>query len=185
MNCSKCGTTLQPGDKFCGGCGAPATLFCTSCGAQVAAGASFCPSCGKSVGGGIARAASNAAAAANKNMPAGETVIMDTGTFPISFQKSLMSSINGKLSLTQHYLVFKASALQGVGGVATMGLLIPNPVEAGKAGKHFSIPLNTITSVERGMVHITVEANGQKYKFGAMTKTDKWEEAINQARSQV
>ena len=186
MNCSKCGSPVQPGDKFCASCGtAVSAPYCPSCGSQVTAGASFCPNCGKSMRAGQnPQAAYAPPAPANKNVPAGESVIMDTGTFPISYVKSLMSSINGKLFLTQNYLVFKASALQGVGGVSSGALFIPNPKDAAKSKEHFSIGLNTITAVERGAVHITVTSSGQKYKFGAMTKTKEWEEAINRARGQ-
>ncbi len=188
MNCSKCGSIVQAGDKFCASCGAPVSSpYCPSCGSQVTAGAGFCPNCGKSLRGAPApqpQYAPPAAGPTNKNVPAGESVIMDTGTFPISYVKSLMSSINGKLFLTNNYLVFKASALQGVGGVSSGSLFIPNPKDAAKSKDHFSIALNTITAVERGAVHITVTSDGQKYKFGAMTKTKEWEEAINRARGQ-
>ena len=54
--CASCGTALQPHQKFCPNCGAPApspppvgtpeTKFCTSCGAKIPAGAGFCGSCG-------------------------------------------------------------------------------------------------------------------------------------------
>jgi len=54
--CASCGTMLQPHQKFCPNCGAPApspppvaapeTKFCTSCGAKLPAGAGFCGSCG-------------------------------------------------------------------------------------------------------------------------------------------
>ena len=188
MNCTKCGATLQAGDKFCSGCGSPAgTQFCPSCGKQVTTGASFCANCGKSLQGGDSpQVAPAAKASGDKNIPAGETVIMDTGTFPISYAKSMMSAINGKLSLTHHYLVFKASALQGVGGIApTAGLFIPNPAEAGKAKTHFSIRLAEITSIESGWSHVTVVTTTGKYKFGAMLKTKEWVEAINNARAQA
>ena len=188
MNCSKCGTTVQSGDKFCSSCGAPVanTLFCPGCGSQVIPGASFCANCGKSLQGAAPASGSAQAkaapAAASKNMPAGESVIMDTGTFPVAYVKNMMSSINGKLSLTNNYLVFKAGHLQGIGGVSAGGLFIPNPADANKSKEHFSIPLSTITAVEKGWSHITVTSGGQKYKFGGMTKTGEWEQAINNAK---
>lgn len=56
MTCASCGTTLQPNQKFCPSCGAPApappqssmadSKFCTSCGAKLPAGATFCGKCG-------------------------------------------------------------------------------------------------------------------------------------------
>jgi hypothetical protein len=107
---------------------------------------------------------------------------MDTGTFPVAYVKSMMSSINGKLSLTNNYLVFKAGHLQGIGGASIGGLFIPNPAEINKSKEHFSIPLASITAVEKGWSHITVTSGSQKYKFGGMTKTGEWEQAINNAR---
>jgi len=108
---------------------------------------------------------------------------MDTGAFPIAYIKNIMSSINGKLTLTNNYLVFKAGHLQGVGGMSSGGLFIPNPVDIKKSQEHFSIPLAGITAVEKGWSHITVTTGGQKFKFGGMTKTSEWEQAINNARA--
>lgn len=54
--CPHCKSRLQPGKKFCAGCGKPvgsgaaAKQFCTSCGAQLAAGSKFCGDCGQSQG---------------------------------------------------------------------------------------------------------------------------------------
>jgi hypothetical protein len=186
MNCSKCGSPVQPGAKFCGNCGAPAaSSFCPNCGTQVDPGAAFCANCGTRLQAGSPAAAApqpQGTAPVSKNMPAGESVIMDTGAFPIAYIKSIMSSINGKLSLTNNYLVFKAGHLQGVGGMASGGLFIPNPGDANKSKEHFSITLASVTAVEKGWSHITVTAGGQKYKFGGMTKTGEWEQAINNAR---
>lgn len=106
---------------------------------------------------------------------------MDTGAFPITYVKNMMSSINGKLHLTNQRLVFKAGALQGVGGVSSGGLFIPNPKDAGKAKEFFGIPLSEITSVESGWASVTIEASGNKYKFGGMRKTKEWQEAIRNA----
>jgi RNA polymerase subunit RPABC4/transcription elongation factor Spt4 len=54
--CQSCGTSLQPNQKFCPNCGAPAPTpappaasegkFCINCGARLPAGASFCGNCG-------------------------------------------------------------------------------------------------------------------------------------------
>src|SRR4030042_312998 len=185
MNCAKCGTMAQAGDKFCSGCGSPVgTQYCPNCGNQVTPGVNFCPNCGKSAQGAVqgktsaSPSPSAAAASGSKNVPVGETVLMDSGTFPISYVKSLMSSINGKLYLTNRHLVFKAGKLQGVGGVAAGGLFIPNPKDAGKSKEYFSIPLSEITAVESGWSHVTVHVMGQKYKFGAMVKTKEGGAAI-------
>lgn len=44
--CKSCNAPLDPGDKFCAGCGAPSTLSCTNCGASYDAEDKFCPGCG-------------------------------------------------------------------------------------------------------------------------------------------
>ena len=51
--CPKCGTTLQPTDKFCAGCGskvadlfAPAAPHCPNCGKEVDKSMNFCIYCG-------------------------------------------------------------------------------------------------------------------------------------------
>jgi len=116
-----------------------------------------------------------------KDLAPGEVVLMDSGVFPISYVKNVMSSTNGKLYLTSQRLVFKAGALQGVGGVYAGGVFIPNPADAGKAKEYFAISLSQITSVESGWANVTVQAGGQKFKFGGMRKTDEWREAIRRA----
>ena len=47
MRCSRCGTELLPGKKFCVACGAPAQVPCSNCGAPVEPGWRFCPDCGR------------------------------------------------------------------------------------------------------------------------------------------
>jgi hypothetical protein len=49
--CMHCKSRLEPGAKFCAGCGKPtgagaAKQFCTGCGGQLPAGAKFCSGCG-------------------------------------------------------------------------------------------------------------------------------------------
>jgi len=57
LACASCGKPLQPQEKFCSNCGAPAptpspptaegsTKFCISCGTKIPSAASFCGSCG-------------------------------------------------------------------------------------------------------------------------------------------
>jgi hypothetical protein len=109
---------------------------------------------------------------------------MDTGMFPISYIKNMMTSINGKLNLTSSRLVFKAGALQGVGGVAAGGLFIPNFKDAQKASTNFGIPLADITALEKGWSHVTVTTSYGKFKFGGMRKTGEWEQAIRTGMGQ-
>ncbi|HWS22202.1 MAG TPA: zinc-ribbon domain-containing protein [Methanoregula sp.] len=58
--CPGCGTTINPGTKFCGDCGTPVhvpaavatpqtTSFCPSCGNPLIAGIKFCGSCGAKI----------------------------------------------------------------------------------------------------------------------------------------
>jgi RNA polymerase subunit RPABC4/transcription elongation factor Spt4 len=56
VTCQSCGTVLQPDQKFCPNCGAPAPTppqpttserkFCTNCGAEILKSATFCGRCG-------------------------------------------------------------------------------------------------------------------------------------------
>jgi hypothetical protein len=53
--CPHCQARIQPGKKFCGGCGKPVgggvkKAFCTSCGAEMQAGTKFCGDCGQANG---------------------------------------------------------------------------------------------------------------------------------------
>jgi class 3 adenylate cyclase len=50
MRCSRCGTELLPGKKFCVSCGAPAQIPCANCGAPVDPAWRFCPDCGRELG---------------------------------------------------------------------------------------------------------------------------------------
>jgi hypothetical protein len=152
----------------------------------------FCPNCGKSVAGGVNAGTPQpppppaASGSFQKNATAAEAVIMDTGLFPITYVKNMMSSVNGKLVLTNRNLVFNAGKLQGVGGISPIpGLFIPNPMDANKSKQHFAIPLSEIAAVETGWSHITVQAGTTKYKFGGMLKTKEWEQAINRAKAQL
>ena len=196
MNCAKCGAAVQLGSRFCPGCGAAVGLqYCIGCGSPLTPDVNFCPNCGKGIRGVANPAAPDTPppppapagiASDLKDLVPGEAFLMDTGHFPITYVKNMMSSTNGKLYLTNRRLVFKAGALQGVGGVyTTPGLFIPNPKDAQKSKEYFAIPLSEITGVESGWANVTVQATGQKYKFGGMRKTKEWQEAINNARTQV
>jgi hypothetical protein len=152
----------------------------------------FCPNCGKNTRTGIKAEALEpppppAGIASNlKDLDSGEVVLMDTGLFPITYVKNMMSSTNGKLYLTNRRLVFKAGKLQPVGGVSpSPDLFIPNPKDAQKSKEYFAIPLSEITAVESGWASLTVQSARGKYKFGGMRKTKEWQEAINRARTQA
>ncbi len=46
-NCEQCGTSMEPGQRFCAKCGVPVNrAACPSCGKKVRAGDFFCRSCG-------------------------------------------------------------------------------------------------------------------------------------------
>lgn len=192
MNCSNCGTAVRDSDKFCSRCGAPVVIlpqFCPDCG-NPAQGANFCTNCGYNfskpapVEPSKTQPSTMYAAPQSQGIAAdssGEVVLKDTGFFPIAYVKSMMSSTNGKLTLTNQRLIFKASALQGIGGVYTGGIFIPNPKDAEKAKEYFATPLAEITNVESGWASLTIFTGGQKYKFGGMRDTKKWAEMVNNA----
>ena len=46
MSCDTCGTTLTPGQRFCGGCGGIQTRECRGCGQTVSKALRFCSECG-------------------------------------------------------------------------------------------------------------------------------------------
>src|SRR5262245_8302452 len=50
MRCTRCGTELLPGKKFCHACGASALTACANCGAQLEPDWRFCPDCGRAQG---------------------------------------------------------------------------------------------------------------------------------------
>ncbi|MDH4104164.1 MAG: AAA family ATPase [Thermoleophilia bacterium] len=62
--CSSCGSSNEPGRKFCGECGTGLTLGCPSCGAANAPGIKFCGECGTALAAASAPAAPQAPQAA-------------------------------------------------------------------------------------------------------------------------
>lgn len=63
MNCIKCGTIVNEGDKFCSKCGAVVEVkptSCPQCGETLTLEARFCPKCGKVIGDALAGARSGA-----------------------------------------------------------------------------------------------------------------------------
>jgi peptide methionine sulfoxide reductase MsrB len=55
LQCQNCQAKLAPGQKFCSGCGIPATAqtqprHCTSCGEALKLGQKLCPGCGTKAG---------------------------------------------------------------------------------------------------------------------------------------
>jgi class 3 adenylate cyclase/tetratricopeptide (TPR) repeat protein len=63
LNCPACGTSNEPGRKFCGECGTLLAAACPNCGTSNAPGTKFCGECGTALG---------ATAAAAATTPAGE-----------------------------------------------------------------------------------------------------------------
>lgn len=105
-------------------------------------------------------------------LPPGEVVLKDTGMFPVTWAKGTFSNVNGKLILTNRRLVFNAGRFQ-------------DPMSALRQAHkdRAEIPLNTITSVEKGfMATITIMASGQKYVFKGMRDAGGWVNLINTNR---
>lgn len=192
MNCSSCGAAVLDSAKFCTHCGAPAIIspqFCPECGKPVAQGANFCTNCGYGFNKSAPSGTSQATAPPSQELvqdSSSEVALMDTGFFPIAYVKNFMSSTNGKLTLSNQRLIFKASALQGVGGTSLPGgIFIPDMKDANKCKEFFTIDLSEITNVETGWASLTVHTKGEKYKFGGMRDNKKWAEAVNNAISAV
>lgn len=51
MDCTRCGATAQPGQRFCGQCGQPLEAACPECGHENPADHRFCGACGAQLGG--------------------------------------------------------------------------------------------------------------------------------------
>src|SRR5262245_55264192 len=47
MRCTRCGTELLPGKKFCHACGASVAAPCSNCGSPLEPEWRFCPDCGR------------------------------------------------------------------------------------------------------------------------------------------
>jgi len=194
MHCTNCGFEIKSNYKFCANCGKSVPVSgCPGCGSALMPGANFCVNCGTSLGSGSGGAqlhtppppAPPAAALPGKktdlqDLSDGESVIMDTGFFPITFSKSFMNTINGKLYLTNMRLVFKGVALQGV-DANSFSL---NTNQANKAKTYFYVPLRNITAVIKGHTSVNIYA-GEEYKFGALRKPGEWVDAIDSLRSAV
>ena len=176
MFCASCGAQLQDGSKFCSGCGkAVQATTCSRCGCSIKPEAVFCPNCGNALKNSNPSVPPTPVvpvgiASDLKELAPGEAVLMDSGRFPISYVKNVMTSINGKLYLTNQRLVFKAGKLQSDAGMF-------GGEAASKSKQYFSIPLSEVVSVEAGMVTLIVQA-GDKYKFGGMRQTKEWSAAI-------
>jgi len=190
MNCPNCGAVVPKSYKFCAGCGAPVTPgACPNCGLTLSPDPNLCQNCGYDLKGQGQTTQKPEPAPMGitsdlKDLTYGEVVLKDTGHFPITYVKGLASSINGKLYLTSHRLVFKASKLQGVGGVylpVAGGVFLPNPDDAKKSREYFSVLLTEITAVDSGWANLTITAGGEKFKFGGMRKTKEWAQAVSRA----
>jgi class 3 adenylate cyclase len=71
MLCPTCGTSNEPGRKFCGECGTRLAVVCGSCGTANAPGTRFCGECGTALEAGASVGASGAAGASPSSAQAG------------------------------------------------------------------------------------------------------------------
>ena len=100
----------------------------------------------------------------------GEALIKDSGMFPVAWNKSTFSTVNGKLILTNQRLVFAAGRFQ-------------NPIE-GLRGAHkerVELSLGDITSVDKGMMATVKITAGQEYTFKGMRNAKQWVDLIIRA----
>jgi len=187
MFCTNCGAEIKAGDKYCGACGKLLENTCPTCKTVNKPGASFCTNCGASLSSTSQTAApvgtSKAIFNDLKELAPGETQIMDTGHFPVSYIKNVMTSVNGHLYLTNMRIIFKAVALQGVGGISSGALFTPNPKDGDKAKMNFGIPLSEVTAAKSGWSTLNISAS-EEYKFGAVRKPKEWADAIERAIGQ-
>jgi len=105
-----------------------------------------------------------------EGMQPGETLIKDSGMFPVAWNKSTFSTVNGKLILTNQRLVFAAGRFQ-------------NPIE-GLRGAHkerVELSLGDITSVDKGMMATVKVTAGQEYTFKGMRNAKQWVDLITKA----
>ena len=101
----------------------------------------------------------------------GEYVIRDTGRLPVSLTAGTFKTINGRLILTNMRLIFKGSAFQSIVGSFLGG-----------GREYISIPLSSITRVEKGFMATMRVHAGKTYTFKGMKGTGEWIAAIEQAR---
>ena len=99
----------------------------------------------------------------------GEVLIKDSGKLPVTYDQ-VLAKIDGKLYLTNMRLVFQPNRFQE---------LLPKMMGLYKL--IVQIPLNTITSVERTLGHLTVYADG-KYDFMILKNAGDWLTVINKSR---
>jgi len=100
----------------------------------------------------------------------GESLIKDSGMFPVAWSKSTFSTVNGKLILTNQRLVFAAGRFQ-------------NPVD-GLRGAHkerVELSLGDIVSVDKGMMATIKIGAGQEYTFKGMRNAKEWVDLIIRA----
>jgi predicted nucleic acid-binding Zn ribbon protein len=132
MFCANCGAQIQDGSRFCSGCGKPVAVSnCPACSTPIKPDNAFCTNCGNNLKGQVPNAPPVPAVPAGiasdlKDLAPNEAVLMDSGHFPISYVKNLMTSINGKLYLTNLRLVFKAGVARG-GGSSFRGNIYAEP----------------------------------------------------------
>lgn len=104
----------------------------------------------------------------------GEKIIKDSGRWPISYAKGMMTTVNGKLYLTNKHLIFFPSKIQDIVTLVRKDFL--------GLKDSAQIPLKKIKSVEKGWNSLTIEAD-KKYKFKALRGSDEWVSAINKFKS--
>ncbi len=101
----------------------------------------------------------------------GEVVLKESGRTPVSYQRSRLSTVNGKLILTNRRLIFKAGKFQSiVGSFVLSGSPSKGMVE---------IPLESIVKVEKGFLGTLKVYADREYTFKGIRGIEEWLFSIN------
>jgi len=116
----------------------------------------------------------------NEVLEPGEQLIMESssGAFTqVTYVKSLMNNVQGRLFLTSNRLLFLPGNFQYTDStILVLGKLIRSP-------ESVHIPLSSITKVEKNWGEQIAVYAGQKYDFRGMRGAGDWAAAIEKARA--
>lgn len=116
----------------------------------------------------------------NDVLEAGEQVIMESSSGPftqVTYVKSLVSNVQGKLVLTSNRIIFLPGNFQNTDStILVLGKLLGSP-------ESVKIPLSSITKVEKGWGEQIAIYTDKKHDFRGMRGAGDWAAAIEKARA--